>query len=39
MGIALEWARVGIEGMGAIEFGDLAKMAKIMIGEFVKHVG
>jgi len=29
---------MGIEGMGAIKFSDLAEMAEIVIGEFMKHL-
>jgi hypothetical protein len=29
---------VGIESVSAIEFGDLAKVPEIMIGEFVEHL-
>ena len=30
---------MGIEGVSAIELGDLAKVAEIVIGEFVEHLG
>ena len=30
---------MGIEGVGAVQFGDLAKVAEIVIGKFVEHLG
>ena len=39
MGVALERTGVRIEGVGAVEFGDLADVTEIVIGEFVEHLG
>jgi len=39
MGVALEGTGVRIEGVRAIEFGNLAEVSEIVIGEFVEHLG
>ena len=38
IGVTLERPSVGIEGVGAVKFLDLAKMAEVVVGEFVKHL-
>ena len=38
VGEFLEGAGVGVEGVGAVELGDLADVAQVVIGQFVEHL-
>jgi hypothetical protein len=39
VGVFLEGAGVGVEGTGAVKFGDLAEMAEVVGGPLVEHLG